>query len=458
MNKKVLLTAGHSRRAFKWGMVGEIAKKVLDEGDELYYLDCAYTTKCFCGTQAKPYPLYGLRCRNNCIKMIKIAGIKDENILKMKKYKTPEFPVFDNTLDAVHYEYEGYNIGLGATSCIMTITRDYAFDTKKWGKVLKKYLNTEFQVLKNIEEFHLQYHFDEIHTFNGRMPFNHPAVLFAEKYNIPYFIYEMGSTRDKIGVWENDVPHNLDCLKRQVREAWQNAPADKNEVGKQWFEEKRKGISRVFESFTKSQNQNSLPKDFDENKENIVFFNSSIDEVYAFDSWKHPFADNENEIIENILEHYKDDKNKHFYVRVHPNLARAKKKRATQLVQIEKLNKKYDNLTVIEPEEKIDTYALMKAASKVVTAYSTTACEATYWGTVSILAGKAPYDELDCVYIANSMDELYQLIDDKNLQPKPKENTYPYGYFNLTRGIPLKYFVQNSFSDGSFCGEVLHSK
>jgi len=150
--------------------------------------------------------------------------------------------------------------------------------------------------------------------------------------------------------------------------------------------------------------------------------------------------------------------NKHFYLRIHPNLARAKRKKATQLVQIEKLNRKYDNLTVIAPEEKIDTYALMKAASKVVTAYSTTACEATYWGTVAILAGKAPYDELDCVYIANSMDELYKYIDDKDLKPKPRENTYPYGYYNLTRGMAMKYFVQKSFSDGSFCGEVLHSK
>ena len=390
--------------------------------------------------------------------MIKIAGIKDENILKMQKYKTPDFPTFDNTLDAVHYEYEGYNIGLGAASCIMTITRDYAFDTKKWDKVLKKFLNTEFQVLKNIEEFHSQYHFDEIHNFNGRMPFNHPAVLFAEKHNIPFYIYEMGSTRDKIGVFVNDVPHNLGCLKKQVKEYWDKAPENRDEIGKTWFEEKRKGISRVFDSFTKSQKQNSLPKNFDEQKENIVFFNSSIDEVYAFDSWKHPFADTENEIIEEVLEHYKDDNNKHFYLRVHPNLARAQKKKATQLVQIEKLNKKYDNLTVIGPKEKIDTYALMQAASKVVTAYSTTACEATYWGAVAILAGKAPYDELDCVYIAHSMEELYKYIDDKTLQPKPKENTYPYGYYNLSNGTPLKYFVQKSFSEGSFCGEELHSK
>ena len=145
-------------------------------------------------------------------------------------------------------------------------------------------------------------------------------------------------------------------------------------------------------------------------------------------------------------------------MRVHPNLARAKKKGATQLKQIAELKKKYNNLTVIEPEEKIDTYALMQAADKIVTAYSTVGCEATYWGKVSILAGKAPYDDLDCVYIAGSMVELYKYIDDKTLEPKPKENTYPYGYYNLTFGEPLKYFRQDSFSNGSFCGVEIKSK
>ena len=198
-----------------------------------------------------------------------------------------------------------------------------------------------------------------------------------------------------------------------------------------------------------------LPDGFDFNKENIAIFNSSIDEVYAFDSWKHPFADNENDLINAILEHYKNHTNKHFYLRIHPNLTKAKRKHATQIRQINEMKKKYHNLTVIEPDQKIDTYALIEAVNKVLTFYSSVGCEATYYGTPSILAGKAAYDQFGCVYKAKSLEETFELIDTKDLQPKPKETAYPFGYYNAVYGEDYKYFKVKSPHEGEFMGKIL---
>ena len=121
------------------------------------------------------------------------------------------------------------------------------------------------------------------------------------------------------------------------------------------------------------------------------------------------------------------------------------------------MKKKYKNLTVIEPDEKIDTYALMEACDKILSTYSTMGCEATYWGKISILAGVSPYDELDCVYKAHSMQELYKLIDDKNLLPKAKESTLPYGYRNQTCGEKYKYYKEVNLTNGEFLGIKLNS-
>ena len=119
------------------------------------------------------------------------------------------------------------------------------------------------------------------------------------------------------------------------------------------------------------------------------------------------------------------------------------------------MKKKYKNLTVIEPDEKIDTYALMEACDKVLSTYSTIGCEATYWGKVSIIAGVAPYDELDCVYQAKSFEDLFRLIDDKALAPKLKENSLPYGYRNQVHGEVYKFFKENSLNDGEFLGNKI---
>lgn len=453
MTKKILFVAGHSRSTAKWAMVGEVLKRLLeDKENEIYILDCNNKIKGWCGLNRKNHIGYCNKCNKVCSKIAEVAGCNMNNILKMEKIKCPKFPNFTTIQDAINYEIEGYNLGLGPISCIMTLTRDYDFNIKKWDKDIKESFKTEYTTLKNIENFHNKIRFDEIHVFNGRMPSMYPAVVFAKKHDIPYYVYENGANINKFRTIKNNVTHDFYNWKKEVSEYWQNDDKNKIELANKWFKDRRAGKFQALASYTKDQIKDSLPKNWDETKENIVFFNSSIDEVYAFDSWKHPFAKDENEILKNLFEHYKNDETKHFYLRVHPNLTKAKKKKATQIREINEFKKLYKNLTVIEPDEKIDTYALMDCANKVLTTYSTMGCEATYWGNVSIIAGKAPYEDLDCVYKANSMEELYQLIDDKNLDPKPKESTYAYGYYNEVYGDDYKYYKAKSPSEGEFLG------
>ncbi len=455
--KNVLYASGHSRSAFKWGMVGEIAKRLLDEpSNNVFYMDCNNNVKGPCGLNAHKHLGYCNKCLNNCRKVIELAGIKNENILKMEKIKPVKFPDFNSIKEAIDYNFDGYNLGLGPISCIMTLNRDYDFNIKKWNSKIKKFFETEYTILKNIEKFHKIYNFEEIHIFNGRMASMYPYVAFAKKHNIPYFTYETGANIHKFIIIENSVPHDFYSTKQRIKDYWQNGSDDKCFLAEKWFKDRRQGKYQAMESFTKDQTKNLLPKGFDKTKENIAFYNSSIDEIYAFDSWKHPWADNENQIIDKILEHYKNDSSKHFYLRIHPNLKKAKIKHSTQIRQIEELNKKYKNLTVIEPEDKIDTYALTEAVDKVITAYSSVGFEATYWGNVSIFLGKAIYEDLDCSYCASSFEELCKLIDNKDLKPKPKENTYPMAYLNEVQGIEYKYYKPISKCEGEFMG--LHLK
>ena len=459
MTKKILIFNGHARASYRWGMFGETVLRLLeDENNEVYYMDCNGAVKTPCGFNAKKHIGYCNKCNKPCLKLLKHIKFDENHILKMKKYPKVKFAQLNNIKDAIDYEYDGYNYGLAPVSTIMTLTRDYDFDIKKWQKKLHAFFQTEYVVFKNLEYFHKIYNFDEIHTFNGRVPVMYPCVEFAKKNNLKFVLREGGAKINHLRTVENDFVHSFDFWKEEIKQYWQKNDPNREELAQKWFEDRRKGAFQAMESFTKDQKKGSLPKNWDENRENIVFFNSSIDEVYAFDCWKHPFVDTENEIIEAMLERYKDDENKHFYLRIHPNLTVAKKKKSTQIRQINEFKKKYKNLTIIEPDEKIDTYALMDACDKVLTTYSTVGIEATYWGNLSIIAGKAPYEDLDCVYQANSMEEFFKLIDDKNLTPKKRENTYPYGYRAEVYGDKYKYYTLESRKKGNFLGMELKSK
>ncbi len=456
--KKILYSAGHSRMARKWGMVGEVAKRLMEDPEnEVFYLDCNGNVKGPCGLNHKKHWGYCRNCQIPCLKVLKHAGLPDDHILKMQKYKSPKFPEFKSVREAIDYDYDGYDLGLGPVSCIMTITRDYDFDIKKWNKHIHRFFETEYTILKNIEYFDNIYHFDEIHTFNGRMASMYPYVSYARKHNKEFCVYEGGAKLERILILKNSVPHDYKTRINYIPELWNNGSDDKEELAVKWFSERRAGKQQLT-SFTKEQIRGSLPKGFDCSKENYVYFNSSSDEFAAFPGWELPFGETENNIIKNLLEHYKDDTNKHFYLRIHPNLKRAKKKKTTQMREIEELKKNYKNLTVIEPEEKIDSYALMEAANKIISTLSTIGCESTFWGKISISVGKSEYDNLNCVHKARSMEELYKLIDDKELEPKPKESTYPYGYFAETFGELFKYTKVNSYTDCEFLGMKLVSK
>ena len=451
--RKILLLDGWSRMTFRWGMKGEILSRLLeDQNNEIYYLECGNAVKGYCHLNKKGHIGYCRNCKMASKKIIEALNCDRVKVLTMQKFKAPKFPKFETIDDLIQYDFEGYNYGLAAASSCMSMSRDYAFDIKKWNKTIQKQLQTEYTVFKNLEKLDEEYKFDEIWTFNGRIPLNYPCISYSKKHNKPYVTYEIGGAIDRIYIIKKSVSHDMNNRRREILEYWENAPSDKIEKAQKWYNDRRKGKYQSIASFTKDQKKDLLPQGFDESKENIAIFNSSMDEIFAFDTWKLPLADTENEILTAIFERFKDDDNKHFYLRLHPNLFKAKRKKTTQMVEIEKLKGKYKNLTVIEPNEKVDTYALMDAVDKVLSIYSTAGCEATYWGTTSILAGIAMYDVHDCVYQAKSFDELFKLIDTKDLPPKPKEMSYPFAYYYGQLGEECKYYKAKAPNEGSYLG------
>jgi capsule polysaccharide export protein KpsC/LpsZ len=241
-----------------------------------------------------------------------------------------------------------------------------------------------------------------------------------------------------------------------MNELWQNEPDIKlkESIGASYFEkQKQQKFSYLFD-FTKNQINNKLPEDFDETKHNITIYNSSLYEYYSFDDFRSIFFDQVNTIIK-ILEEFKNDNNYIFYLRVHPNLTKARG--LTQMNEIEELSKRnYPNLKIIEPDSSVDSYALLLNLEKVIVFTSTVGIEACYLNKPSILLGKAYYEDIDVTYNPNSFEEVYDLIK-SDLKPKDKKNTYKYGYYYLKRDIDFKYFDPFDYG-GSFLGYSISTK
>ena len=451
--KKVLLIGAHSRHPYKVGMLAEIFKNLYDDkNNDLRFLDCDNALGGYCVLNKAHGRIYCKKCTvaNKCV--MEWINFPKEQVIKMKKFKAPKFPVFAEMEDLKKYKIDDQNAGLSVVTSIMSMTRDYQFNPLKHKKDIQGFLRTEYITIKNLEEIYEKFPFEELHTFNGRFAFSYAAVQFARKKGVDFYLYEGSGKPTKYLRVKNNFLHNMNMFRDLIDKTWVDAPAEnRDNIAKNWFVQKRGG--KNFDSFTIDQKNKLLPKDYDASKENIVMFNSSIDEYYAFDDFTNPIEKNENDIVKSILEKYKDDDSKHFYLRIHPNLTEAKRKKALQIKQINELKKKnYKNFTIIEPDAKIDSYSMIDIADKVITFISTMGVESTFWGKPSILAGQAYCDRLGCVYQVKSYDELFEMIDKKDLQPIEQSKTYPYGYGMAMFGEEYKTYIPYRHNDGEFLG------
>lgn len=429
----------------------ELMLDFMKKGDNVYSLSCDKLFNEFCISNQNHGPEY---CNQCCIAYkngLKLIKFPPKNMLKFSDVECPDFPLFKDQKELSEYSVDGINIGFGVSASFMSVSRDYLFDTVKHKEQLEGYLKTAYIVAKNMEIILKELKPDSVYLFNGRFLQYWPAAEVCRKYNIDFYLHERGPDPSKYQLIKNDMFHRPQRYYDEIDFYWNNAKEpEKSEIGKKWFVDRRNGVEQDWVVFTKDQQKGSLPIGFDASKNNISIFNSSMDEYYAFSEWQNPIADNENEIIKAILDHYKNDESKHFYLRLHPNLKNVVTTQIIELKEIEKLN--YKNLTIIWAEEPLDTYSLIEASDKVISFSSTVGIEAAFWNKPSILAGISMYRHLDCCYLANSYEELFNLIE-SNLTPKDPKATYPYGYWLSAFGTKFTHFKPEGLFNGTFLGK-----
>src|SRR5690606_14617556 len=92
------------------------------------------------------------------------------------------------------------------------------------------------------------------------------------------------------------------------------------------------------------------------------------------------------------------------------------------------------NITLIPPDAKVDSYALLDRGERILTFGSTIGIEGTFWGKPSICAEYSYYDGHDAQYEANSEAELMDLLTRPGLAAKPREHALGFGYYMNTFG------------------------
>lgn len=362
---------------------------------------------------------------------------------------------FDSVDDLKRWQHDGENLGYGVASSLISFFRDHRFDTRAHAAEVAGELRAAVQVYDTLKREFADFAPDLVYFFNGRIATHLPAYLLCKRLGIEFRSYEVAGKGDSYRLLKNKTVHAPLSVEEaaQLRANWRE---EYREAAEAVVRQRRLGrhLAKI-PVFTADQVRGLLPPGFDSAARNIAVFNSTIDEYAGIEGCSNRIYDgDETAALGAILASFEADERFVFHLRVHPHM---KEVAATtsQLQDIRRLAARFPKLRVIWPHEDIDSYALLDACEKTLTFGSTIGMEATYWGKPSILAGPAFYENLDCVYVPRTHDELVALLR-ADLPACPADSALMYFHWEVSDGVPFTWFketgLRNGLASGTFDG------
>ena len=361
-----------------------------------------------------------------------------------------------DTLEALkQYRIGNFDIGYAVASSIISDDRDPKPDLAEKTGLIRDFIVSAFTVYRSVQRYLDEHPTDCVYVVNGRLAPVRAAFRACQSRNVDCYIWDFGHDLQHYDLCRNGLPHELDLIYQRIIQQWQTTPDThrRENLAKEFYIDRTHGVIPNWYSYLTRQKEGVLPENFDSQKHNIVIFSSSEDEFEGIDEdWDKTLYSDQLEGVRLIADSFASEPAFHFFLRLHPNLRRVHNLYTNQLRALTR-----PNLTVIQPDDAISTYALMGAAEKVLTFGSTMGVEAAYWGKPSILAGRAWYEKLGSTYNPSSHAELIEWLK-TDLPPKSKEGALKYGYFMQTYGEPYKYYRGTSPHTGAFKDTVVRAR
>jgi len=360
--------------------------------------------------------------------------------------------LFQSVDDLNKFSIKGFDdIGRTITTTLVNkYGNDHRLDVSRYRDEMNIEIFQALDLYEYVKKVIKNYNIDSIYFFNGRFAQFRPLIAAAQTCNIEYYSHERGGEKYRYLLRRGYLPHSIEFAKIEQEQIKKKYVSDDfiPRMGNKFFTDREKNIDQGWISFTKNQKTGSLPIGFDIQKRNFVIYNSTIEEYISFPEWDNPLFESEIEALEYILTEFENEYTVHFYLRAHPNMRGLD---TSQTRHLSYIKNRYKNVTVIMPDDRIHTYALLKACEKTITFGSTIGVEATYFRKPSILVGRSLYESLDVCYIPRFKDDIKALLLSK-LDAKPLFGALLYGCWELIRGEKYKYYLPKTLFEGKFNG------
>jgi len=452
----ILIASVFSIGSYSRGIMPDVLQSQLDKYPDatIYYLTCSNTFDvCYFNIHKQPDVCY--RCKtgvNNTLELVSgnFKHLKIKELISSVEIQKAASFFSDKPIVEFDQIFENFEVGAATLSTYISRSRDRDLNDVHQNYVKELAVNA-LSFYLGLQRFLEKEKIDIVYNFNGRQDYVRAVMRASLSKDIDCYNVERARFGGNIEFYKNVLPHNIRYKANLVEQCWRESElseAKKNEIGANFFTRQKMGESIIFPSYTQGMAKEEIPDYLSNGNKNIVLFNSSDDEFAALgEEYKNPFFKNQNEGLEYLSDLF-GERIKHFnlIIRMHPNLAGVSHK---YVEEIKELHQQYPNIFVVKPESKIDSYALMEKAHKVISFGSTTGLEANFLQKPVILLGKGIYFYSEVAYIPENKEGIEALIT-SDLKPKPILDTLKFGFYFLKGGTKSRYYQESNTGDGVF--------
>ncbi len=455
MSKRILIYSplAGSKPHFETDL--ELAEDYLQQGDEVLFLTCNRDVP---SCDLNPKHEFGkcYRCVSRQQSGVKWLTKDSARKLLVKSFywiEAEQQVIIDsilkqsfNTIEELrNLVVDNSDIGLSALSSIVSILREPNPDLAVYQDLIHSQLTTALTVHFSIMNHLKSYKPDEFILYNGRLSVLRPALRLAQKLGIPSYVHELAGVLDRYSLIPNTSPHNLEFMKELIHSFYHDSPMSdeqKRAIAASWFEERQLNQDSGGFYFTKSQKIGLIPDSVSRTKLTASIFISSEDEMVAIGGWDNPYYKDQNHGLEKIFSDSSDQLDIQFILRVHPHLKNVDN---SQTRGLKSFMGRFNNVDVILADSKVSTYSLIQASDIVITFGSTIGIEACYQKKVTILLGRAIYEDSLSLIKPKSHEDLVQILHDSLRSKQPPEVKFydpdwiAYGFFQKCYGKSFKF-------------------
>tara|TARA_B100001540_G_C15798493_1_gene638792 strand:+ start:691 stop:2190 length:1500 start_codon:yes stop_codon:yes gene_type:complete len=324
---------------------------------------------------------------------------------------------------------------------------------KKWRKIKNKMFNSSVGMFNYFNLFLKKNKVNNFIIFNGRLSCARPLVKVAKENRVSYKLFD-ASVNGKIPMYStNEMFHSISFEKNNALKTYVKFFKESKSIAEEYMFKKRNALETNDFAYTGDQKYGFIEKRVQNLAKPIISIFVSSDDEYRFigSDWAKFGLEDQTDSITKIIN--SDLKNNYdFVVKMHPN-----QKNIHVSIMERYLNLSNDVL-VLFPNNKTDTYALIQKSEIVINFCSTVGAEANYLRKPVVQIGASRFRLLPVANYVKNAIEAINIIKSKEYKVMPLRASVVYFCYHGKTQFKLDSY--KFLEDGvySYGGKLIKAK